>query len=172
MSAASALIYTAASAGVLVACYALYVEVMHGRDASFTAACDFGEHASCSAVLSSPYSHVLSFSGLVRAGSALDVPNAALGLVFYALALAHAALPRAAVLAAATGSLAFSAYLAYVLAFVLKDFCVVCVATYCVNALIFAGAAQRALAAPKREAAAPAAGGAARPARKAAKKAD
>ena len=60
--------------------------------------------------------------------------------VNYVLALApwHT-LPRGAdlFLAASTASLAFSGYLAYVLAVVLHEFCIVCASSYVVNTSIF-----------------------------------
>ena len=144
VSSASSVITAAAICGICVSSYALYVESRLGEK-GYEAMCDFSESASCSAVLGSEYSHILSMSGLVSAGSKLDIPNAALGLVFYFLSLAHGVFPPVLVLAAATVALAFSAYLAYVLAYVLKDFCLVCVASYILNVVIFAGAARRAL---------------------------
>jgi vitamin-K-epoxide reductase (warfarin-sensitive) len=145
MAAASLLIYAAATAGVAVSLYALYVE-RHAKDDGFVALCDLSPTVSCSDVLTSEFSHVLSYWRLVAPGSALDVPNAALGVLFYLGALSHALLPRAAVLGAATLSVALSLYLAYVLAFVLHDTCVLCISTYVLNFLIFMGAARRALA--------------------------
>jgi vitamin-K-epoxide reductase (warfarin-sensitive) len=144
MVSSSTVINAAAICGICVSGYALYVESRLGEK-GYEAMCDFSESASCSAVLGSEYSHILSYSGLIPSGSALDVPNAALGLLFYVLSLAHGLFPTGLVLAAATGALAFSAYLAYVLAYVLKDFCLVCVASYVLNVVIFAGASRRAL---------------------------
>ena len=137
--------------GLLVAAYALYVEHKHDEAAAaglaYTAACDFGPHASCSTALTSKYGKVLSLWGLVPKGSALDVPNAALGSVFYALVLlfpywrpaAGAAAPSL-LLAGSVASLAFSLYLAYVLRFILHDFCIVCFSAYVVNTAVFAAA--------------------------------
>jgi vitamin-K-epoxide reductase (warfarin-sensitive) len=134
----------AACLGVLVSAYALYVESMHGTE-GYVAMCDISEHASCSKVLTSEFGKILSFSGLVPKDSPLDVPNALLGLGFYAAMLLHPVLPALAVLAAATFSVALSCYLAYILATVLHDFCAVCVCSYVINLVIFALAARRAL---------------------------
>lgn len=137
--------------GLLVAAYALYIEYQHEAAAAaglhYTAACDWGPHASCSTALTSKYGKVLSLWGLVPKGSALDVPNAALGSVFYAVVLgfpywrgaAGAAAPGL-LLAGSVASLAFSLYLAYVLRFILHDFCIVCFSAYCVNTAVFAAA--------------------------------
>lgn len=85
---------------------------------------------------------MMSKLGLVSPGSSLDLPNAANGLIFYLAVLllpsipASSAVREAVMLGAALLSAAASAYLGYVLAFVLGDFCVVCVSTYAVNAAI------------------------------------
>ena len=95
-------------------------------------------------MFASEYGRMLSKLGLVSPGSSLDLPNAAHGLVFYLAVLilpsipASSAVREATMLVAALLSAAASAYLGYVLAFVLGDFCVVCVSTYVVNAVILA----------------------------------
>ena len=94
------------------------------------------------AVFASDYGRMMSKLGLVSPGSSLDLPNAANGLIFYLAVLllpsipASSAVREAVMLGAALLSAAASAYLGYVLAFVLGDFCVVCVSTYAVNAAI------------------------------------
>ena len=118
---------------------------------SYTAACDIKTEsfeASCTAVLGSEYSHLLSFMGLVPAGGPLDISNAALGAPFYIVALGHAQLgalvgarlAQTLLLLASTLSLVVSLYLAAILAFVLHDFCLVCVCIYLANACVFVGA--------------------------------
>ena len=135
--------------GVCVAGYALYIEyATHEAERTGVAAsffCDkLAPWMSCSRALTGPYGKVLSLWGLVAKGSALDVPNSAIGMLFYLLALApwNALGPRGGDLfmVAAVGSLAFSVYLAYVLRYVLHEFCISCVTSYCVNALLFAAA--------------------------------
>jgi vitamin-K-epoxide reductase (warfarin-sensitive) len=136
-----------ALAGIVVACYALYIETSSAEAAAAgvslagTFACDnIVSWASCSAALTGPYGHVLRQWGLVARDSPLDVPNALIGLAFYVLALtpwAGTPAGRAAALAASAASLAFSAYLAYVLRFVIHEFCIVCVTSYTLNAILF-----------------------------------
>ena len=124
--------------GIIVALYALYVEHRKSVDSSYEAMCDIEGVGKCSDVLLSEYGHILSKWGLVAPGSPLDVPNPVLGILYYLLVLLWPLPSRQPVLAAAALSLAFSAYLAWVLATVLKDFCLVCVTSYVVNAGIFA----------------------------------
>jgi vitamin-K-epoxide reductase (warfarin-sensitive) len=135
--------------GVCVAGYALYIEfASHEAERTGVAVsffCDkLAAWMSCSRALTGPYGKVLSLWGLVAKGSALDVPNSAIGMLFYLLALApwNALGARGGDLfmVAALASLAFSAYLGYVLYYVLHEFCIICVTSYCVNTLLFVAA--------------------------------
>lgn len=125
--------------GLAVSLYAWHVEgeIARARAAGFEykAACDVGTFASCSKVLGSSYAHILSHWGVVPRGSPLDLSNAVAGALFYVAVAAMDAVPslRPLQVGAAAGGLAFSAYLAYVLKFVLRDFCLVCAAMYCCN---------------------------------------
>ena len=153
--------------GLVAALLAMWVEAEAEAAAALGVAytsplCDrFG--FSCSKVLTSRYAHVLSAWGLVARGSAADVSNAAAGAAYYVAALALSApaalrLPagaaRVALLAAATGSLAFSAYLAYILKTVLRENCPICISMYVANLAIFVGVAAQTARAARRAAAA------------------
>lgn len=85
---------------------------------------------------------MMSYFGLVPHGSPFDQPNAAYGVLFYLAALLHEPLTvipgrRYLMLAASVLSLGLSAWLGYILRYVLHDLCVVCVTTYVLNLLIF-----------------------------------
>ena len=74
----------------------------------------------------------------------LNVPNTYLGILFYFAVVLYPAkafrwVParKYLLLVASLMSLASSAYLIYILSFVLHDFCVVCVSTHIANTLIF-----------------------------------
>jgi len=143
--------------GCLLGCYALYVGTManapppvSGKAArgaaksGFKAWCDFSTGASCSTVARSQYGIGL---GLIKANGPwgfLALPNALYGIIYY-IALSLTQLPRTfnvprarqiALILSLTALLA-SVYLGYLLAFVIKNLCVVCVATYGVNAALF-----------------------------------
>lgn len=145
--------------GCVVASYALYIEFTHVSEADAKALniaaptyfCDSlfsipGVKVGCSHALTGPYGRVLRLWGIAPPGSPLDVPNSALGLAYYLLALlpwhAHGALAADAFMLASAASLAFSVYLAYVLRFVLKELCVICVSSYIINMVIFVLAAR------------------------------
>ncbi|XP_050682186.1 vitamin K epoxide reductase complex subunit 1-like protein 1 [Leptidea sinapis] len=124
----------AAIVGILVSTYALYVELVAEANPTYKALCDISERASCSKVLTSKYSKGFGFAA---EGSALKVPNCVYGIIFYCLmiflsTLNHTIAGNLQLLLCST-SLLTCLYLAYLLAFVLKDFCVVCVSTYFVN---------------------------------------
>jgi vitamin-K-epoxide reductase (warfarin-sensitive) len=122
--------------GVAVALYALYVEYRSAADPDYEALCDISESIKCTKVLMSEYGHILSKWGVVGETSVFNVPNPVLGLCFYLLVLLWPFPQRWPVLLASFLSLLFSAYLAYILATVLKDFCLVCVSSYVVNTAI------------------------------------
>nr|XP_025037146.1 vitamin K epoxide reductase complex subunit 1-like protein 1 [Pelodiscus sinensis] len=78
--------------------------------------------------------------GLLGKHSALNQPNSLFGIVFYTLQVLLGFTPRTlaavALLGSSVVSIAGSLYLAYILFFVLHDFCLVCVTTYLLNAAL------------------------------------
>ena len=144
-----ALVRLFALLGVCVAGYALYIEYTHqmnpGVELQFF--CDkLFSWASCSKAITGPYGKVLSLWGIVAHGSTFDIPNSLIGATYYVLALVlpwqSSGALAAFFLVAGVGSLAFSCYLAYVLKFVLREFCIICVSSYVINMLIFVFAAR------------------------------
>ncbi|CAH8659720.1 unnamed protein product [Dicrocoelium dendriticum] len=122
--------------GCSVCLYALHVEFSHEKDETYQAFCDISQHISCSKVLTSPYSRGL---GLIGPDSGwLYQRNPIYGLLFYSLLMCldwtrtRMGLRLAALLSAI--SCLTSVYLSYLLIFVLKDLCLVCCATYTINA--------------------------------------
>ncbi|KAG5187247.1 vitamin K epoxide reductase [Tribonema minus] len=130
-------------AGLCLSGYALYVEHQSEVNPSYEAFCDISHEISCSKVFLSEWGRLFSALGLVRPGSALDLPNAALGLVYFSLVLMHPLLPLRSYQASAKAVfyltlpvMAATALLAYVLLAVLKDVCIVCFSIYVCNALV------------------------------------
>ncbi|XP_059048538.1 vitamin K epoxide reductase complex subunit 1 [Achroia grisella] len=128
------LIIATAIIGVLVSTYALYVEMAAEARPGYKALCDISEYASCSRVLTSKYSKGF---GLLPKDLKMDVPNCIYGIIYYCLIIFlttfdHRLWMRLQFFLTLSG-LASSFYLAYLLTFVLRDICVVCITTYFVN---------------------------------------
>ncbi|XP_063175317.1 vitamin K epoxide reductase complex subunit 1 [Chroicocephalus ridibundus] len=130
-------------AGAALSLYALHVEREHARDPSYRAACDLGPAVSCTRVFGSRWGRGL---GLVELAlgrdSPANVPNGAVGVVFYLLQGLLGAVPgrgaSAVLLGTSVASALASLWLAGVLAFGLQDLCLVCLSTYLLNGLLLA----------------------------------
>jgi len=139
--------------GVVLGLYAFYVGSMAtapppvgGRAAKsgFKAWCDFSTGASCSTVARSQYGVGL---GLIKPNGPwgfLALPNSLYGVIYYVAMLftqlpSTFSVPRARQIALILSACALFAsfYLGYLLVFVIKNLCVVCVATYLVNGALF-----------------------------------
>uniref|UniRef100_A0A8D1P3P9 vitamin-K-epoxide reductase (warfarin-sensitive) n=2 Tax=Sus scrofa TaxID=9823 RepID=A0A8D1P3P9_PIG len=122
-------------AGLVLSLYALHVKAARARDRNYRALCDVGTAISCSRVFSSRWGQGF---GLVEQvlgkDSVLNQSNSIFGCIFYTLQLLLGCLRGrwASVLLVLSSlvSLAGSVYLAWILFFVLYDFCIVCLTTY------------------------------------------
>uniref|UniRef100_A0A3Q2CGR8 vitamin-K-epoxide reductase (warfarin-sensitive) n=1 Tax=Cyprinodon variegatus TaxID=28743 RepID=A0A3Q2CGR8_CYPVA len=124
--------------GLVLSVYALHVELSRERDPDYRAMCDLGESVSCSKVFTSRWGRGFGLVQLFLANdSILNQPNSVLGILFYTLQMGLGmSLSKKAALALVLSSwvsVAGSIYLASILAFVLGDFCMVCVSTYIIN---------------------------------------
>uniref|UniRef100_A0A8C3VSR6 vitamin-K-epoxide reductase (warfarin-sensitive) n=1 Tax=Catagonus wagneri TaxID=51154 RepID=A0A8C3VSR6_9CETA len=125
-------------AGLVLSLYALHVKAARARDRNYRALCDVGTAISCSRVFSSRWGRGF---GLVEQvlgkDSVLNQSNSIFGCIFYILQLLLGCLRGhwASVLLVLSSlvSLAGSVYLAWILFFVLYDFCIVCITTYAIN---------------------------------------
>ncbi|XP_062368401.1 vitamin K epoxide reductase complex subunit 1 [Cinclus cinclus] len=142
-------------AGAALSLYALHVEHEAARDPSYRAACDLAPSVSCTRVFSSRWGRGL---GLVEPvlgkDSAVNVPNGAIGLLFYLLqgllGVSRSGVASAALLATSAASALASLWLAAVLIFGLGDLCLVCLSTYGLN-LALLGLNLRRWRRPKRD---------------------
>lgn len=144
--------------GLVLSMYALHVEHMveasQASGVHYEALCDIQSiGASCSSVFTSEWGKLMSHLGLVPKDSPLDLPNAVYGAIYYVVVLIHSFLPKgeAVLLVSTVGAVASTAVLAYVLAFVLHDICVVCMSTYVVNISLLTIVVRRAWAAPVKD---------------------
>ncbi|CAH0585778.1 unnamed protein product [Chrysodeixis includens] len=123
--------------GILISTYALNVEMSIQAKPDYKAFCDITEKISCSKVLNSEYAKGF---GLLPNESPLKIPNCIYGIIFYCLSIFLSTFDQLQVvriqLLLSLCTIPMCVYLAYLLAFVLHDFCVVCVSTYIINALL------------------------------------
>lgn len=127
--------------GIALSFYAYHVETKKEKDKKYRAMCDISGHVSCSAVFSSRYGKGFGILGSVFGEkSILNQPNSIYGIIFYTIQLILGEMnqPYATrmYLGFAILSIIGSVYLAYILAFILHDFCVVCITTYVLNAIL------------------------------------
>lgn len=130
--------------GIVVTLYAIYVDYKVAELGSgYEALCDVSEVISCTKVLESEYSHLWAHIGVVPKGSVLDQPNCVYGLAFYLLegllflSLRRQPWAQTCLLWLSAIAMVLCAYLSHILADVLHTICLVCYATYAVNALVF-----------------------------------
>nr|UVZ36615.1 Vitamin K epoxide reductase complex subunit 1 [Rattus tiomanicus] len=126
-------------AGLALSLYALHVKAARARNEDYRALCDVGTAISCSRVFSSRWGRGF---GLVehqlRAHGILNQPHSIFGFMFYNRQLLLGCLrgrwASILLILSSLVSVAGSLYLAWILFFVLYDFCIVCITTYAINA--------------------------------------
>ncbi|XP_051524215.1 vitamin K epoxide reductase complex subunit 1-like protein 1 [Myxocyprinus asiaticus] len=129
-------------AGILLSLYAFHVEREKSRDASYRAMCDLSSSVSCSKVFTSRWGRGFGLLGSIFGNdSAVNQPNSVYGIFFYVfqllLGLTASAMAALILMTTSIVSVMGSLYLAYILYFVLKDFCIICVTTYALNFILF-----------------------------------
>ncbi|XP_026185206.1 vitamin K epoxide reductase complex subunit 1-like protein 1 [Mastacembelus armatus] len=128
--------------GILLSLYAFHVEREKARDPTYTAVCDVSSSISCSKVFSSRWGRGFGLLGSIFGNhSALNQPNSVYGIVFYAfqllLGMTVSAMAALILMTTSILSVVGSLYLGYILYFVLKDFCIICITTYALNFILF-----------------------------------
>lgn len=105
--------------------------------------CDFSPTFRCSTFMMSPFGRILRTAGLSSEGSWMDWANPSLGVVFYLCHIFYPVLqwmgfpflPQVGIFA--TGAVAaVSLYYMYALAFVINEFCALCMMSYLINFLL------------------------------------
>jgi len=112
--------------GIILSIYALYVEYKKSKNKNYQAACDISDNSSCTKAFLSSY------------GKILGIPNSALGIIFYLIIIILSLFNTYNNIIFYLSVISFigSLYLAYILYFKLKNFCLVCNAIYVVNILL------------------------------------
>lgn len=142
--------------GIFICLYSIQVEIYKSRDNNYVAFCDINDYISCSKVFQSEYGKGF---GLMPKDSILNQHNSIYGLVFFIFQLLlckklliskkfiesyffslvlFRSSPKAFQIRIFLSVLANmgSVYLAYILYFILHDFCIVCVSFYFINGLL------------------------------------
>ncbi|NWT60918.1 VKORL protein, partial [Pycnonotus jocosus] len=130
------------AAGILLSLYACHLEREKGRDSHYQALCDLSERVRCSAAITSRWGRGFGLLGSIFGkDSAINQSNSVFGLVFYILqmllGMTASAVAALILMTSSIVSVVGSLYLAYILYFVLKEFCIVFVLTYLLNFILF-----------------------------------
>jgi len=124
--------------GIGVCIYALSVEFHVEANPEYEAMCDINEKMSCTKVLTSEWGKGFGLLGfIIGHDHPLNLKNPFFGLAFYFIQLflsdRKGSLAYKLQLATAIMANCGTLWLAYILYFVLNDFCIVCVSTYAIN---------------------------------------
>ncbi|KAM4886616.1 vitamin K epoxide reductase complex subunit 1-like protein 1 [Sylvia borin] len=130
------------AAGILLSLYACHLEREKGHDSHYQALCDLSERVRCSAAITSRWGRGFGLLGSIFGkDSAINQSNSVFGLVFYILqmllGMTASAVAALILMTSSIVSVVGSLYLAYILYFVLKEFCIVFVLTYLLNFILF-----------------------------------
>lgn len=129
-------------AGICVAIYSLHVEskLYDPVLPDYAPSCDLSAwKMSCSKVFKSPYAHILSHWNIVAKSGRFDFSLPQLAFTYFVLMFFQPSLVLRNVFYAhffkwlSFISIGFNLYLAYILKFVLGEFCLVCVSNYFIN---------------------------------------
>uniref|UniRef100_K3WU77 vitamin-K-epoxide reductase (warfarin-sensitive) n=1 Tax=Globisporangium ultimum (strain ATCC 200006 / CBS 805.95 / DAOM BR144) TaxID=431595 RepID=K3WU77_GLOUD len=118
----------AGAIGALISAYGAYAEYQKAVSLeSYTAMCDL-QHFLYPKVMSSEYGRLLSYHKLVERGAVLDLPNSFLGVLAYSLFALYPKIRKVPFhpqfyMFASSCMMVMTVYLAYILAFILKDLC-------------------------------------------------
>uniref|UniRef100_A0A1A9UHE2 vitamin-K-epoxide reductase (warfarin-sensitive) n=1 Tax=Glossina austeni TaxID=7395 RepID=A0A1A9UHE2_GLOAU len=127
--------------GLCLSIYATYVEVKAENNNNYKALCDLSQKVSCTAVFNTPYGK--SFGLLSHLFNDIpnrwNPPNGLLGTVYYVSFIfstffEHKTLFKLQMTLCICSNL-LTIYLAYLLYYIIRNFCVICVSIYVINFL-------------------------------------
>ncbi|CAG9773974.1 unnamed protein product [Ceutorhynchus assimilis] len=122
--------------GLGLSLYAYTVELTMEENKGYKPYCDINPHMSCTKAFGSEYGKGF---GIFGESSVFHKPNSFFGIVFYSmvatLCLFNSPIAVNASLVLIMFSNFASLYFAYILYFILKDLCLVCLGTYLVNVI-------------------------------------
>ena len=125
--------------GLIISLYSMHVESLLIELPGYSPACDISSwNMSCSKVFRSSYARPFSHWGLVKRNSSFDFSLPYLAAAYFTPLLFFPSLKKKFAFLSilfrvlSYASIAFNLYLAVILKFVLKEFCLVCVSNYVV----------------------------------------
>jgi len=124
--------------GFVLSYYSVYVSTSKSNDPNYQALCDISETMRCSNVFTSRFGKGLGIVGpLVGEDSPLYQSNGVYGMFMYSAFVFFSLFPyrvfaKICVFMGIAANIV-SAYLAYILFFVIEDICVVCISTYAIG---------------------------------------
>jgi vitamin-K-epoxide reductase (warfarin-sensitive) len=128
--------FCTALVGLAVTSYGIYITKYPDRNF-------FCSEFKCSSVLKSKYAHLTAMVFGLKRNTMFDIPNTYFGIIFYLSIICYQFCPLSLVVyakwilfAASISSIMVCLYLAYILFFVMHEYCQVCVASYGVNFVI------------------------------------
>lgn len=112
-------------AGFLISLYGFYIEQKLKTNPNYKPICDISDRVSCTKPIKSPL------------GKLFGISNTIVGMFFYSvmIVLSWIGLYQM-VFVGAIGACLVSLYLAYILYFRIKTFCLICTITYAINAAL------------------------------------
>ncbi|CAG5129578.1 unnamed protein product [Candidula unifasciata] len=127
--------------GLCISIFGLYIEILKEKNPNYVPFCDINSYIACSRALTSRYGKGFGLvDKFLSNTSILNQPNTVYGIAFYTFqaTLSLSSSSSAAVVQTAGSVLANigSVYLGYILYYIIRDFCLVCVSTYVVNFLL------------------------------------
>ena len=141
--------------GIVVCLYAIKIEKdeeRYKKDEKLRAPrmCDINDSISCTTVLTSKYSHMTKIMFGLSENSIFNYSNAHYGLLFYIGLTAFQFYPFTLIpyhahlfFAASVASVIASCGLAYILRYILHNFCMICVCMYIINILFLISSSMR-----------------------------
>uniref|UniRef100_A0A1L8DUT8 vitamin-K-epoxide reductase (warfarin-sensitive) n=1 Tax=Nyssomyia neivai TaxID=330878 RepID=A0A1L8DUT8_9DIPT len=136
----SSTIVVSSVVGLLLSIYTTHVEIQLELDNDYEALCDLNERISCTKVFASKYGKGFGIvEHVLGEDSIFNQPNGLFGVFFYVLIallcfVNDSKVARVQIYLCIVSNV-MSLYLAYLLYFILEDFCIVCVSTYIVNGI-------------------------------------
>ena len=130
--------------GLMICFYAIYVEKKTKLDKNYSPFCNISNNMKCSVVLESKYSRMMKLIFDLKKDNIFNLPNTYYGVLFYIAIIIYPLYPfnlipfrEALLFAISVFSILLCFLLAFILYFKLRNCCIICIAIYIVNIVIY-----------------------------------